>query len=398
MNVMNSNLSAGAEEIISNVRAVLPELAAAATQTDKEGLVPAEILLKLEKAGAFRAAVPAKFGGPGLTMSEVAGLIEDVAYADASAAWHMMVAAGAQVITARLPLESLEEMYSNGPDTFCKGAAAPKAVAIPVEGGYRLTGQWPLASGSRDFEWANLGFFVKGEKGLRMDPELKRPDMRICIVPAKDVEVIRTWDSVGMRGSRSDDMKVVDLFVPEEKTASLFGASKVDDPVLGMRMPFGTGPHHSAVVIGVLRAAVDHMANEALTRKPAFNPTTIMKDEPVFRSKFGEIVSRIDSLRHMHQNAINLVSSIGNSRPVSPIEAGQLGATQTFVHHEATGIMDQIMALSGSGGLYMSNPQQRRWRDVRAAAAHQAANIGHYASYAGALLDKAAADAEAASA
>jgi hypothetical protein len=49
------------------------------------------------------------------------------------------------------------------------------------------------------------------------------------------------------------------------------------------------------------------------------------------------------------------------------------------------------MMLSGSAGVYMSNRQQRRWRDLRCAAQHQAANIGNYALYAATLIDEASA-------
>jgi len=390
MNDMSHNFTTEtAAEIRANIKAVLPELAGLSEQIDRDGQVPSEILAKLQKAGAFRAFVPKQYGGPGLSLAEASGLIEDVAYADASVAWNMMVTYGSQVITARLPAETLEKFYADGPDMFCKGAAAPKCVATPVEGGYILNGQWPLCSGSREFTWANLGFFVKGEKGLRMDSEVPtRPDFRICIIPAADVEVIKTWDSVGVRGSSSDDMKVTDLFVPEEHTASLFGPSNIEDTFLGMRMPYPTGPHHTAIVMGTLRAAVDYLSKEAQTRKPAFNPKCVMKDEPVFQAKFGEILMRIDSLRALYEKSIATVTRIGlEKREVTALEGGQLGATSTFIHHEGAELMNQIMALSGSGGLYRTNPQQRRWRDLRCAAAHQSANIGHYGNYSRAVLD-----------
>jgi len=395
MNDMSHNFTTETFEVIhANVLAVMPELAEHSQQIDKDGVIPPEILEKLEKAGAFRALVPKQFGGPGLSEAEVCALIEEVAYVDASTAWNMMVTSGATCIMGRLPMKTLNTIYDKGPNTFCKGAVAPKCVAKPVEGGYMVTGQWPLASGQRDYDWVKVGFMVKDENGIRMDPEVPgRPDLKFGVVPADQVEIINTWDSVGVRASGSDDVKVTDLFIADDWTASLFGPSQVDHPVLGMRMPFATGPHQQSVVMGILRAAIDHLKVEAQTRKPAFNPKCVMKDEPVFQNKFGEIIIRYEGLRLMYHDAIKLVTMVGlEGGEVTGAQAGKLAATSTFVHHEGADLMNQLMALSGSGGLYLSNPQQRRWRDLRCAAAHQSANIGHFAMLARAVLAEAGGD------
>jgi len=292
MSYMTTNMSAAAEEIRTNIQAILPEIEANAEEVDRTGICPQHILKKLEEAGAFRSFVPVQFGGSGLSLGELCQIIEDVSYYDGSIGWQMMINAGSQAITARLPIETLAKMYADGPDTFCKGAAAPKCMAKPVEGGYMIKGEWPLASGQREFTWINLGFMVKDPEGMRMDPGgYNRPDLKVAVIPGDKVEIIKTWDSVGMRGSGSDSIRLEEeTFVPEEWTCSLFGDSSVDEPFLGMRMPHITGPAHAAMAMGILRAAIDHLATEALTRKPAFAPTTIMKDEPVFRSRFGEIM------------------------------------------------------------------------------------------------------------
>jgi len=46
------------------------------------------------------------------------------------------------------------------------------------------------------------------------------------------------------------------------------------------------------------------------------------------------------------------------------------------IHHEGIRILNEIMTLSGSAGLYSSNPLQRRWRDVRCVSQHVAGNNG----------------------
>lgn len=388
MNEMRAIVADHGQLVLERIRALLPEIAARADEIEAAARVPADLLAKLEEAGAFRICLPQSFGGEDLSIADAATAIEEVAAADASVAWHMMVAAGSQIITSRLPLESLDEYYSHGPDVWPKAAASPKGIAIPVEGGYRLTGRWPLASGARPFEWISLGFFIKDETGLRKAAN-GIPDFRICLIPRGDVEVIETWDSVGLRGTRSDDLAVKDVFVPEHWQASLFGPSSIEGSSLGVSMPFATAPHHSAVVVGILRAAVADLATASLTRKPAFNPTMLMKDDPVFRTRFGELASRVDALCALADaNAQTLERCRQERRDVTSAEGARISSGESFLHHDATAVMDQIMMLSGSAGIYMSNAQQRRWRDLRCVAQHQAANIGNYATYAQSLIDQ----------
>jgi alkylation response protein AidB-like acyl-CoA dehydrogenase len=181
----------------------------------------------------------------------------------------------------------------------------------------------------------------------------------------------------------------MDTFVPEGSQGSLFGPSAVNAPMLGIRMPFATAPHHSAVAIGILQGAVNDLAASALTRKPAFNPTTLMKDDPVFRTRFGEIAVRVEALRALAASDIQILTAANREgRDVTKMEGARLSAAVALIEHEGTSLMDQMMMLSGSAGVYMTNRQQRRWRDLRCAAQHQAANIGHYGEYAVALIEQ----------
>ncbi len=380
--------------VLERVLAIVPEIEARADEIEQATRVPMDLLDKLEVAGAFRMCLPVEFGGEALTATESAEVIEAVASADASVAWHLMVTAGTQIITARLPLPAIEAFYANGPDTWAKAAFSPKGIAIPVEGGYRLSGRWPLASGARRFEHVGLGFIVKDENGIRMAPN-GMPEFRFGLVPKGDVKVIETWDAVGLRGTRSDDLEVKDVFVPEGSQGFVFGPSTLKAPTLGLSLPSATAPHHLGVVKGLLKGAIADLATDSLTRKPAFNPTVPMKDDPVFKSRFGEIASKVDGLCTLADMCIALLDQADSEgRDVTKYESARIASAEAVVHHEGTSLMDQIMMLSGSAGVYSSNRQQRRWRDLRCVAQHQAANIGCYSLYAQALIDRAIAQAK----
>lgn len=376
-------------EVLKRVRALLPEIWQRADEIEAAVSVPRDLLTKIEEAGAFRICLPARWGGEELPYAEVSEIIESVAKADASTAWHIMVAAGTQIMISHLPTETVDGFYSQDPNIWAKAAGTPKGVAVPVEGGYRLSGRWPLASGAGPFEWIGLGFLIKDPDGVRKAPS-GAPDFRFGLVPRGNAKIIETWDAVGLRGTRSDDIEVEDVFVPEAWQGPTFGPSAIRARTVGISFPFCTAPLHNAIVTGILKAAIAELIDASLTRRPAFNPATLMKDDPVFRDRFGQIASRADALFALSKQSIrNLDRCDDEKRDLLPMEGAQILAWESLIHHEATALMDQIMALSGSAGVYSSNPQQRRWRDLRCVAQHQVANIGNFGRYTVALVEEA---------
>ncbi|WP_330212006.1 acyl-CoA dehydrogenase family protein [Pseudomonas sp. Z18(2022)] len=374
--------------VFSKVAALISEIATRATEIEKNCAVPMDLLEKVEATGAFRMALSAHYGGGQMSVSEVCEVIEKIAAVDASVAWHLMIAIGSQYFTARLPRETLDTYYAAGPDTWSKGALAPKGLAVPVEGGYRLSGRWPLASGAREFKWVSVGFFIRDENGLRKGADGKQPDFRIGLVSHEHVKVIPTWDAVGLRGTRSDDLEMHDVFIAEDRQGPLWGPSNIDAPLYRIRLPVATDSYHGAVLIGAVKAALVELATNSLDRKPAFNPAVLMRDEPVFKSRFGELAVRFDALEALYRQCIaTLDMCAAQERDVTEQEAAKLGAANALLHHECPRIMDEIIDLSGSGSIYMTNIQQRRWRDVRCVAQHQSGNISLYAAYAESLVD-----------
>ena len=383
--------------LIDRVRVLLPEITERADEIERGRTIPLDLIEKLQETGVFRMMLPSEFGGDEPSLPEISQVIEEIAYADASVAWTVVISGGLHGFTAGLPFKTLEKFYSeNGRDVFAKAVAAPGGAAIPVEGGYRLTGRWPFASGPRPFNWVVLGFTVKDGNGIRRFPD-GRPDMRAALIPASEIEMLETWDAVGLRGTRSDDILCKDVFVPEDWQGQLFGESNLKGGSYKIPSQFKAAGSHGAIVRGLLRGAIDDIANSALTRRPAFNPSTLVKDDPTFQTRFGELAAKVDTVASIADMCLSMSQvCVDEVRGVTPVEGAKIGACTSLLHHEATSIMDQLMLLSGSAGLYAKNRIQRRWRDLRCLAQHQGANISAYVDYSKSLTAHAAAMAEAA--
>ncbi|MFF9039074.1 acyl-CoA dehydrogenase family protein [Streptomyces sp. NPDC014892] len=359
--------------VLGRVRAHLPGIAARSAEAEEARAVPPEIVAALREAGVFRMSLPREWGGEQLDLVRSAQVAREISRADGSTGWTVQAASMAWFFVRSLPRETLEnEVFGEGADLMLRGAIAPKGRAIPVAGGYRLSGRWPLASGSFTPDWLLAGFVVEGAPAL---PD-GRPDMRVALLRPEQATFLDTWDAVGLRATQSTDFTMDDVFVPERFTGPLMGDNHIPAPFYDL--PYtATGASHDAVVIGCLDGALGDLAELAAVKRPAFDPRMVIGQDPVFQEKFAELHLRTAALwALLEQTGATVMNrALAGEKPTPAEWFGYTGGHQ-HIHHEGIRILNEIMTLSGSSGLYSSNPLQRRWRDVRCVAQHVAGNNG----------------------
>ncbi|MDZ7914860.1 MAG: acyl-CoA dehydrogenase family protein [Rhodococcus sp. (in: high G+C Gram-positive bacteria)] len=383
---MSMTLDVQPNVVLDRTRELTAEIAERAREIEHSRAVPMDIIDRLQEAGVFRMSLPRSIGGEEFGLVEASDVIFEIAKADASTAWQVMVSQGMPWFASRLPSESLQKLYADGPDMLIKGAFAPKGRAIPVEGGYRLSGRWPLASGNFRYQKVIAGFMVQEKDGVRMSPDGTMPDIRFAVLDPDQVTFLDTWDAIGLRGTHSDDFTVEDVFVPEEWTGPFVGKSNFEGAYFNLP-PVPTGPHHLGVAMGILRGAIDDVATLSLTKRGAYNPAKLLCDDEVFLNSFGEIEVVATSLDAMRQNVAETVMSRAEAgQAPSPIEIARLAAATSFGHHEAMRSVNKLVELAGSQAIYSSHPLQRRFRDIRAASQHVAAYTSNYTSHGAALV------------
>jgi alkylation response protein AidB-like acyl-CoA dehydrogenase len=219
---------------------------------------------------------------------------------------------------------------------------------------------------------------VFGEAGPVMTDE-GIPEMRTALFRPDQVEFMDNWDSVGLRGTMSEDFAVQEKFVPEGETGSLFGPSAWDTPLYRLPMRVGLGPTHSGVVLGIAQGALDDLGQLARTKRPAFNPMVRLAEDAVFRQRYGELVLRLEAVRALTYTVVDQVwQDVLDGREISPDLALRARGSVALTHTECVNLVNEAFTLAGSAALYRSSSLQRRWRDVRTAAQHAAASSEIY--------------------
>jgi alkylation response protein AidB-like acyl-CoA dehydrogenase len=369
------------------VRKLVPQIVAGADETEQKRAIPPPLVDGLREAGIFRMLVPKRFGGSELTEAQAVAVIEELASADAAAAWTAMVAFGFNVVLARFPRETVEEIYSGGPDVPLRGALAPIGTATSTKGGYIVSGRWPFASGPFKPKWIVAGCVVIHDGKPRMGP--MGPETRVVVLPASSAGFLDTWHSVGLRGSDSCDFELKEAFVPEAFAVNLFDFSRPQVyglPLFNLPFPLITAPTHSAVCLGIVRATLDELGVLARTKRSAFNPSQTMGEYPVFQHRFGELAARYAAIEALTELQVrDLMRMAAADEPASALTLSRNGTWVGYVHAQAVDIVNEAFSLAGSTPVYSKSPMQRRWRDVRVAAQHHGGSTAQYAVYGGML-------------
>ena len=158
-------------------------------RSKRQRRVPRDLLDDLNAAGLLRLLVPTSHGGAGADIVTAMRLYEDLAAADASVAWIVMIGGGAWVDLVNLAARHLRRGLREGPRRHRGRRVQPGRVDHPVTAGYRVEGRWGFASGCEHADWI-YGNCVEG----LVDGH---PMLRAALFTRDDIVIEDTWTATG---------------------------------------------------------------------------------------------------------------------------------------------------------------------------------------------------------
>ena len=209
---------------LDRVRELEPLIRDHADQAERQRHLPNEVAVAMAHAGLYRIGASRELGGEELDPCRQIEVIEAVSAIDGATGWNLMI--GIEVMGlfgAALEPDVAQEIYAD-PALIASGALNPQGRARRVDGGYRVSGQWPFASGCHNAAWFWGQCLVVGEDGTPARGEDGRVELVEAAIAAADFEIIDTWHVAGMRGSGSHDISAADVFVPDRLITRVSGA------------------------------------------------------------------------------------------------------------------------------------------------------------------------------
>ena len=352
----------------SQLKAAIDEIAPLITQhadaADEQRRPQREVATAMARAGLYRVAVPASLGGGEEHPELQIRTIEEVSRLDGGTGWALMIGIENLGILGPFLDRSLSEVMYADPELIMAGALNPMGQAHKVEGGYRVSGQWPFASGVH-----NAGYFmgqcIVHENGERLRDANGMAVLIEILVAASEFEIVDTWQVSGLRGSGSHDVRVDEVFVPESSTAQVAKGQHSETGTL-FRFPMYSRLAYNKVGVatGIARAAIDHFVELASNKTPRAAATKLQQ-RPDAQHAIAEAEYLLGSSRSYVFAMVNeLWDQVEAGERPDAKQRARMQLACSGACTSAVQAVEKVYAAAGASANFKANPLERCMRDV----------------------------------
>lgn len=360
-------------EMLDRARALVPALAARAVDCEKLRRLPDETERDLHRSGLFRMVQPARVGGADLDVGILVDTCATIARVCPSTAWNLGNLASHHWMLGYFQPEAQDEIWDISRDTLIATSLVfPAGRGRKVEGGYEVSGRWPLSSGVDNSDWNMLAFMV------REHDDGPPVDQRFALVHRSQYEIIDTWHAVGLSGTGSKDVVIKGLFVPDYRTVTAWAMNgkphpgSTINPSPLFRLPMlALGPYVlSGTMLGCAQGAYETVVGAARKRNATTTGQPVGASQAV-QLRVAEASARIDAAEMMMRAICAHAMDVARAGR-EPLHEDKLRYRRDafFSVRLCLEAVDMLMTVAGSSGLYLSGTMQRLFRDAHAANAH----------------------------
>jgi len=327
-------------------------------------LGPASIAA-LTDSGLFAMKCPMELGGAEADPVTQIEVIEATSYIDPAAGWCLAICnGGVAIVGSMLAQSAVKRVFAGDRPPRIAGSTMP-GKAIPVDGGYRITGSWSWASGIRHAEWLLAMTLVEPDGSNPRYP-------RMIVFPVSQAEIYDTWHVSGLEGTGSCDFSVSDLFVPNDFTVDMRRwEPKRGGPLYQLGRPGLVINELAGFALGVARRALDAILDLAKTKRRGYGKQRMLAEREVFQHAIGEGDLRLRAARGLAIDSFEKAwQTVCDGRKPGPKLQVELRSVTTLVTDVALDVTALAFRYGAGSAIHLGSILQRCVRDLQAGAAH----------------------------
>ena len=361
-----------AQEAVQHAAAMVPRLAERAAEAERIRRIPQATIDELHETGLMRLMQPARFGGSELGLDALMNVVTEIAKGCTSTAWVYSNLASHSWNIGQFDMRAQEDVWGTDPDALAAtGLAFPCGRATPVEGGYKLSGKWPFASGIDASTWMLVGAMTELPG--------RAPERRFFLVPQSQFRSLDNWDTYGLTGTGSHDVEVKEAFVPDYRSVSaevfaagqnLPGATLYKNPLYAMPTFAAFAYVLSIVPIATSKAVVEQFTAAMRARASTYTGSRVAELSSV-QARIAEAAACVEFAETVVRRDWQELEAEANQRRYPSMETKlRWKRNVAFAAQLAVRAVDVLMPAAGAGGLTKSAALQRQFRDLHAASSH----------------------------
>ena len=366
------------ETVIARAAALRPLLRKEQDESDWRGFYSEAVHKQLLEGGFYRLLTPKMFGGYEFDPEVFIRVVMELSRGHPGAGWCFALGAShAYLLGAHWSEEVQRELFGADGEFRSPAVGVPAGKFVPVEGGFRVTGTWPFASGipyATHFMGAST---MEGRGG---------PGRRVMfITPKANVEVIDDWGKDqywGMQASGSFAVKLTDVFVPDRYIIDTkFDASTEHMPngtpgtrlhgnPIYLAIPTGWfNTEFAAILVGTAWAALDEFRELAITKSQILNPAAKLSADPFAQNAYGRALAMTQSAEaltlHCAQTYLSqLRGFIYDKVPVTSADSFKIWGMASEAARLACDAVEMLFHQSGGSSGRRGRKMQRYFRDI----------------------------------
>src|SRR3954454_3120500 len=141
------------QPLVQAAAALRPVLRSYHETCEREQRLPSGLVAQMHAGGFYRMVIPSGLGGLQVDPLTYLRVVELLAEDAGSVGWNIANSGIGQLVTLGLPDEGVHEIHGHGPSVIAGTAVQGGGQAVPVEGGYRVSGHWTFGSGCQEAAW-----------------------------------------------------------------------------------------------------------------------------------------------------------------------------------------------------------------------------------------------------
>ena len=362
------------KELQDNVSEALSTIAQYGDWAESHGRLHEKSLSALALAQVPKLFLPTSLGGLAVSPLQCALVCEQIAHQDSAAAWYVMVYNAARLMAAKWSCETVEMLWLDNPNRLV-AASGHTPLTCEADGDqYVISGRNSFVSGVHHAEFVMSPMRLNGELGT-------------VIVPVAECEIVDNWDTLGMRGTGSNDIVVHGARVHKaqvntaQEMAQQINNKHYQDKLYQCpaRVVFAT---YVPVALSLAERALTQLKDLALNKVP-FTSDSKLATRALAQQHYAKGLAAWRSARIYFYDALQEVwDKADPGYQFSDQEKADLYLAGTHAIQTSALAVKHVVDAAGSSSLRKGTPLERILRDMEVLRHHGFANESRYASVA----------------
>ena len=374
---------------VETVRELEPLIRRHAGSAEANARMAPEVMSALVDAGLFRMWIPKDFGGLEMEPNASLDVMEALARIDASTGWVVSNSTFGSVVSQFLPPPVPEELLAD-PGALVCGSFIPPGTAKATAHGYMLNGDWAFGSGAHYATSLLALNLLSDDNGIALHDD-GTPVMLIAFIDPKQVTLLDTWHTLGLRATGSTNYTVDNLEVAADHCFLLGPWESKEGPFAAplYRMGLAVDPMRMGrVAVGIAQGALDDFVELATVNTPAYT-ARVTADREGVQERVGRAHALVQAARN---NLRTAVADAWEAVQHGPRITGQSGIPLALASVFALDASVQAVGLlyesGGSTAFRDESPLQRRFRDLQTLRQNAFISWSRYESVGKMILDR----------